>query len=54
MTGSEPEPGVLRRGIGDTLRNWPLVLRSSAIGSVLGTDEAGTSGIGVAYALTTP
>ena len=43
MTGSEPEPGGLRRGIGDTLRNWPLVLRSSAIGSVLGA----VPGIGV-------
>jgi putative tricarboxylic transport membrane protein len=42
-TSAEPEPGGLRRGIGDTLRNWPLVLRSSAIGSVLGA----VPGIGV-------
>jgi len=38
-----PEPGGLRRGIRDTLRNWTLVLRSSAIGSLLGA----VPGIGV-------
>jgi TctA family transporter len=43
MTAEPPEPGGLRRGIGDTLRNWPLVLRSSAIGSILGA----VPGIGV-------
>lgn len=40
----EPEPGGLRRGIGDTLRNWPLVLRSSALGAFLGA----VPGVGVA------
>jgi putative tricarboxylic transport membrane protein len=42
-TPAEPARGGLRRGIGDTLRNWPLVLRSLAIGSVLGA----VPGIGV-------
>jgi TctA family transporter len=38
-----PEPGGMRRGIFDTLRNWPLVLRSSALGSLLGA----VPGVGV-------
>lgn len=38
-----PEPGGLRRGIGETLRNLPLVLRSSALGSLLGA----VPGVGV-------
>ncbi len=37
------EKGGLGRGIRDTLRNWPLVLRSSAIGSLLGA----VPGVGV-------
>lgn len=40
----KPEPGGLRRGVGDALHNWRLVLSSSAIGSFLGA----VPGIGVA------
>lgn len=38
-----PEPGGLRRGIGEALRAWPLVLRSGGIGALLGA----VPGIGV-------
>ena len=42
-SAARPEPGGLRRGIRETLQNWTLVLRSSAIGSLLGA----VPGVGV-------
>jgi len=41
--GVPTDPGGLRRGIGETLRNLPLVLRSGGIGALLGA----VPGIGV-------
>ncbi len=41
--GAPTDPGGLRRGIGDTLRNLPLVLRSGGLGALLGA----VPGIGV-------
>ncbi|WP_291838599.1 tripartite tricarboxylate transporter permease [Limimaricola sp.] len=40
---AQPEPGGLGRGARAALRNWPLVLRSSALGSLLGA----VPGVGV-------
>jgi putative tricarboxylic transport membrane protein len=42
-SGTTPDPKGLRQGIGETLRNLPLVLRSGGLGAILGA----VPGIGV-------
>ncbi|MCW5716311.1 MAG: tripartite tricarboxylate transporter permease [Bauldia sp.] len=43
ISSTKPEPGGVRRGVRDALREWKLVLSSSTIGSLLGA----VPGIGI-------